>query len=121
MKKLKVAVSSLCLIALLTFAVPTVALASDGPQGGSNSRSECSASTASTFGNFGKDRGSYPQSDRLRSLSGEGENVRRAHPQQLFRRCMRKYLASMSSVSISSCTIVVHHQPASSELSSLKR
>ena len=37
MKKLKVAVSSLCLIALLTFSVPTVALASDGPQGGSNS------------------------------------------------------------------------------------
>ena len=37
MKKFKVAVSGLCLIALLTFAVPTVALASDGPQGGSNS------------------------------------------------------------------------------------
>ena len=37
MKKLKVAVSSLCLIALLTFAVPTVTLAEDGPQGGSNS------------------------------------------------------------------------------------
>lgn len=37
MKKLKVAVSSLCLIALLTFSVPTIALASDGPQGGSNS------------------------------------------------------------------------------------
>jgi hypothetical protein len=37
MKKLKVAVSSLCLIALLTFAVPSVVLASDGPQGGSNS------------------------------------------------------------------------------------
>ena len=37
MKKLKVAVSSLCLIALLTFAVPTTALAEDGPQGGTNS------------------------------------------------------------------------------------
>jgi hypothetical protein len=37
MKKLKIAVSGLCLIALLTFAVPTVVLASDGPQGGSNS------------------------------------------------------------------------------------
>ena len=37
MKKLKVAVSSLCLIALLTFAVPAVALAEDGPQGGTNS------------------------------------------------------------------------------------
>ncbi len=36
MKKLKIAVSSLCLIAL-TFSVPAVALASDGPQGGSNS------------------------------------------------------------------------------------
>jgi len=37
MKKLKIAVSSLCLIELLTFSVPAVALASDGPQGGSNS------------------------------------------------------------------------------------
>ena len=39
MRKLKIAVSSLCLIALLTFAVPAVALAEDGPQGGSNSTS----------------------------------------------------------------------------------
>ena len=37
MKKLRFSVLSLCLIALLTFAVPTAALASDGPQGGSNS------------------------------------------------------------------------------------
>ena len=37
MRKLSVAISSLCLIALLTFAIPTVALADDGPQGGSNS------------------------------------------------------------------------------------
>ena len=65
MKKLKVAVSSLCLIALLTFAVPTVALAEDGPQGGTNSNSECSASTASIFRHAGKDRGSHHESDRL--------------------------------------------------------
>ena len=37
MKKFKVAISSLCLIALLMLSVPTVALAEDGPQGGSNS------------------------------------------------------------------------------------
>ena len=39
MNKLKVSVSSLSLIALLVFAIPTVAVASDdGPQGGSNSK-----------------------------------------------------------------------------------
>ena len=52
MRKLKVAVSSLCLIALLTFAVPTVALASDGPQGG-QFNIQPSASAAFIFGHFG--------------------------------------------------------------------
>ncbi len=38
MKKLKVIVPSLCLIAVLAFAVPTTAYGlEDGPQGGSNS------------------------------------------------------------------------------------
>jgi len=65
MKKLKVAVSSLCLIALLTFAVPTVALAEDGPQGGTNSTPSAPPPTASIFGHARKDRGSYYQLDRL--------------------------------------------------------
>ena len=50
MKKFKVAVSSLCLIALLTFAVPTVALASDGPQGGSNSGPSAPPPPSGTLG-----------------------------------------------------------------------
>ena len=54
MKKLKVAVSSLCLIALLTFAVPTVALASDGPQGGSNSTPSAPPPPPPPSGTLGK-------------------------------------------------------------------
>jgi hypothetical protein len=37
MQKVKRSVYCLCLIALLAFAAPAVALASDGPQGGSTS------------------------------------------------------------------------------------
>ena len=54
MRKLKVAVSSLCLIALLAFAVPTVALASDGPQGGSNSTSSPPPPPPPSSGTLGK-------------------------------------------------------------------
>jgi len=54
MRKLKVAVSSLCLIALLTFAVPTVALAEDGPQGGSNSTSSAPPPPPPSSGTLGK-------------------------------------------------------------------
>ena len=54
MKQLKVAVSSLCLIALLTFAVPTVALASDGPQGGSNSTPSAPPPPPPPSGTLGK-------------------------------------------------------------------
>ena len=54
MKKLKVAVSSLCLIALLTFTVPTVALAEDGPQGGSNSTSSAPPPPPPSSGTLGK-------------------------------------------------------------------
>jgi hypothetical protein len=39
MRKVNRYVSCLCLIALLAFAAPSVALAEDGPQGGSNSTS----------------------------------------------------------------------------------
>ena len=54
MKKLKVAVSSLCLIAFLTFAIPTVALASDGPQGGSNSTPSAPPPPPPPSGTLGK-------------------------------------------------------------------
>lgn len=54
MKKLKVAVSSLCLIALLTLAIPTVALASDGPQGGSNSTPSAPPPPPPPSGTLGK-------------------------------------------------------------------
>jgi len=54
MKKLKVAVSSLCLIALLTFAVPTVALAEDGPQGGTNSTPSAPPPPPPSSGTLGK-------------------------------------------------------------------
>jgi len=53
MKKLKVAVSSLCLIALLTFAVPT-ALAEDGPQGGTNSTPSAPPPPPPSSGTLGK-------------------------------------------------------------------
>ena len=51
MKKL---ISTLCLIALLTFAVPTVALASDGPQGGSNSTPSAPPPPPPSSGTLGK-------------------------------------------------------------------
>ena len=54
MRKFKVAVSSLCLIALLTFAVPAVALAEDGPQGGSNSTSSAPPPPPPSSGTLGK-------------------------------------------------------------------
>ena len=55
MKKLKLSVSSLCLIALLVFAVPTVALASDdGPQGGSNSKPSAPPPPPPPSGTLGK-------------------------------------------------------------------
>ena len=54
MKKLKVAVSSLCLIALLTFPVPTVALAEDGPQGGTNSTPSAPPPPPPSSGTLGK-------------------------------------------------------------------
>ena len=55
MKKLKVAVSSLCLIALFTFTVPTVALASDdGPQGGANSTPNAPPPPPPSSGTLGK-------------------------------------------------------------------
>ena len=53
MRKLKVAVSSLCLIAL-TFAVPTVALAEDGPQGGTNSTPSAPPPPPPSSGTLGK-------------------------------------------------------------------
>lgn len=37
MRKAKLIVSSICLLALLAFALPTTVHATDGPQGGSNS------------------------------------------------------------------------------------
>lgn len=37
MKKLKLVVTTLCLVATLAFAVPTVAYAEEGPQGTKNS------------------------------------------------------------------------------------
>ena len=37
MRKVKLIVSSLCLVALLALAMPTAVYADDGPQGGSNS------------------------------------------------------------------------------------
>lgn len=51
MKKI---VSTLCLIALLTFAVPTVTLASDGPQGGSNSKPSAPPPPPPPSGTLGK-------------------------------------------------------------------
>jgi len=54
MRKLKVAVSSLCLIALLTFAAPTVALAEDGPQGGTNSTPSAPPPPPPSSGTLGK-------------------------------------------------------------------
>jgi hypothetical protein len=54
MKKLKVAVSSFCLIALLTFAVPIVALAEDGPQGGTNSTPSAPPPPPPSSGTLGK-------------------------------------------------------------------
>jgi hypothetical protein len=54
MRKLKVAISSLCLIALLTFAVPTVALAEEGPQGGTNSTPSAPPPPPPSSGTLGK-------------------------------------------------------------------
>ena len=54
MKKLKVAVSSLCLIALLTLSLPIVAVASEGPQGGSNSGPSAPPPPPPSSGTLGK-------------------------------------------------------------------
>jgi hypothetical protein len=54
MRKVKQYVSCLCLIALLVFAVPTVALAEDGPQGGSNSTSSAPPPPPPSSGTLGK-------------------------------------------------------------------
>jgi hypothetical protein len=54
MRKVKRYVSCLCLIVLLAFAAPAVALAEDGPQGGSNSTSSAPPPPPSSSGTLGK-------------------------------------------------------------------
>ena len=54
MKKVKRSVYCLCLIALLAFAAPAVALAEDGPQGGSNSTSSAPPPPPPSSGTLGK-------------------------------------------------------------------
>jgi hypothetical protein len=54
MKKAKRYVCCLCLIASLAFAAPAVALASDGPQGGSNSTSSPPPPPPPSSGTLGK-------------------------------------------------------------------
>ena len=54
MKKLKMYVFSLCLIALLTLGIPGVTMASDGPQGGSNSKPSAPPPPPPPSGTLGK-------------------------------------------------------------------
>ena len=54
MRKFKRYVSCLCVVALLAFAAPAVALAEDGPQGGSNSTSSAPPPPPPSSGTLGK-------------------------------------------------------------------